>query len=474
MAQPTSHPNHDVPDSTDWLNTPLSGLMSVEQAFRCHVCKDFYDSPMLTSCNHTFCSLCIRRCLAVDGKCPLCRKADQESRLRGNWALREAVDSFKECRASILDFAKRPVSNTTAASPKRRAMEIEDSDYEEAPSPKRTRRSTRSTRSRGAEAATAMSREEIESRGRGDPADDYIPDDGLVACPICQQRMKLEAVDRHIGTGACSGAPQPQSQIQGPILNGASTRGHSSSFLAPSKAKHPQQAKPLEPLPPLNYSMLKDKALRDKLHELHLSTYGNRRTLEQRHKEWVTIWNANCDSAHPKSRAELLRDLDTWERTMNKTPSAYAAQTAPPQVKDKDFDGASWSTNNDSSFKDLIAKARQSKRQAEQKAKETSAEEAARQPPGQPTQPQPQPPQLAEPRRPEQSTPQPAPGSQQLHVRGTDHSQMATMNGGGTNRYNDAIYDFDGQADFALRIPMPGGANPPRYPGPDDWSPPYQ
>ena len=175
MAQPPSDPSYDLPDSTDWMGTPLSGLMSVEQAFRCHVCKDFYNSPMLTSCNHTFCSLCIRRCLAVDGRCPLCRKADQESRLRGNWALREAVDSFKGCRASILDFAKRSASNTTAASPKRRATEIEDSEYEEAPSPKRTRRSTRTTRARGGGATTAMSQEEIQRPAGNDPADDYIP-----------------------------------------------------------------------------------------------------------------------------------------------------------------------------------------------------------------------------------------------------------------------------------------------------------
>lgn len=175
MERLTGDPAYDVPDSTDWLNTPLSGLMPVEQAFRCHVCKDFYNSPMLTSCNHTFCSLCIRRCLSVDGKCPLCRKTDQESRLRGNWALREAVDSFKECRAVILEFARKPPPAATVASPKRKAVEVEDSEYEEEHRPKRSRRTTRLTRARGAEATAAISQEEIYSPERDDPADEYIP-----------------------------------------------------------------------------------------------------------------------------------------------------------------------------------------------------------------------------------------------------------------------------------------------------------
>lgn len=175
MEHLSSEPNYDVPDATDWLNTPLSGLMPVEQAFRCHVCKDFYNSPMLTSCNHTFCSLCIRRCLSLDSKCPLCRKTDQESRLRGNWALREAVDSFKECRAAILEFARKPAPAIAVASPKRKSINTGERGYEEEHTRKRTRRSTRSTRTRSAEATDAMSQEETYSPEREESADEYIP-----------------------------------------------------------------------------------------------------------------------------------------------------------------------------------------------------------------------------------------------------------------------------------------------------------
>ena len=163
----TSRNGHDVPDSTDWLDTPLSALMSVEQAFRCHVCKDFYTSPMLTSCNHTFCSLCIRRCLSVDGKCPLCRANDQESKLRGNWALREAVDAFVNSRPAILEIARtKQASETVPASPKRKAdqleeMDVQVEDKDKANMTKRLRMPTRSSKAKGAEATAAMMREEV-------------------------------------------------------------------------------------------------------------------------------------------------------------------------------------------------------------------------------------------------------------------------------------------------------------------------
>lgn len=141
----------NIPDPTDWKGTPLAGLEQVEQALRCHICKDFYNSPMITSCNHTFCSLCIRRCLLQDGKCPLCRANDQESKLRGNWSLREAVEAFVKSRDQLLRIAKTPAP----ASPKRKASELGGTD-EGIQETKRLRISTRSTRSRDAEATAAM------------------------------------------------------------------------------------------------------------------------------------------------------------------------------------------------------------------------------------------------------------------------------------------------------------------------------
>ena len=165
----------DVPDSTDWLGTPLASLMPVEQAFRCHVCKDFFNSPMMTSCNHTFCSLCIRRSLAVDGKCPLCRASDQESKLRGNWAMREAVDAFTKSRPAIIRFAKNPPVAEPPRSPKRKAPDVQENETN-----KRSRMSTRSSKARAAELTTTMIREADDIIEINDTEDD---EPGKAFCP---------------------------------------------------------------------------------------------------------------------------------------------------------------------------------------------------------------------------------------------------------------------------------------------------
>lgn len=171
MAVPVSRDDgFDVSDPTDWLGTPLSSLMQVEQSLRCHVCKDFFNSPMITSCCHTFCSLCIRRALSTDGKCPLCRATDQESKLRGNWAIREATDAFMASRKAMLDLARQPAA--PAATPPKRKASAAAAGGESAN--KRTRRSTRSSSMRSA-ANTMASTQEESSEPDLEEVDEYVP-----------------------------------------------------------------------------------------------------------------------------------------------------------------------------------------------------------------------------------------------------------------------------------------------------------
>lgn len=181
-----------------------------------------------------------------------------------------------------------------------------------------------------------------------------IVDDGLVACPICQWRMKAEKVYSHIDTD-CPGEPRPQPNLSKPKRFG----------FAEGRPTNSIPSAPPERLPSTNYSILNDTKLRKKLSDQGIPAWGPRLLLEKRHKEWVMIWNANCDSSRPKSKRELLQDLDTWERTqggMASTQSLAATRTA--QIKDKDFDGASWSAEHNDSFSELIARARKSHKKA--------------------------------------------------------------------------------------------------------------
>ncbi|KAF4436407.1 E3 ubiquitin-protein ligase RAD18 [Fusarium austroafricanum] len=371
--------DHDVPDSTDWLSTPLAALAAVESALRCQICKDFYKTPMITTCCHTFCSPCIRRALSNEGKCPLCRASEQELKLRSNWSMEEAVQAFIEARPTTLELARSGNTHKTAL--KRKTVQ-DHHISDDAPDGKRLRTSSRLRNTQSTPSYTSPT-EEDELVEVSEDDDDFQPEpgkhsivegpdipsnkcseDGLVACPVCQSRMKEWQVFAHLET--CTGpTPKPRR---------AAASSSSSRF-----SQQRQQTKAPDRLPAINYSMFKDNALRKKMSDIGISSQGPRALLERRHKEWMTIWNSNCDAAHPRKHHELLHDLDIWERTQGgRAPTTGRSVQNAAIIKDKDFDGAAWAAKHDTSFKDLIANAKrtrlEAKRKAEEAAKESSAE----------------------------------------------------------------------------------------------------
>lgn len=225
-------PSFDIPDSTDWLDTPLSLVAPLESSLRCQVCKDFFDNPVITSCSHTFCSLCIRRCLSSEGKCPVCRSSDQETKLRRNWAVQELVEAFNIARPNVLDLARKARDSgsrgheeeTEEHTSKKRKVELPQVEGEEFV-PEGVR-----TRSRSKKVDDRPEIETVDLVEDSQDEEDYVPgipvpvscvsgklrsndsaEDGLVACPICNRRMKNEAVFVHLDT--CNGDPAPPRQI---------------------------------------------------------------------------------------------------------------------------------------------------------------------------------------------------------------------------------------------------------------------
>ena len=118
-------------------------------------------------------------------------------------------------------------------------------------------------------------------------------------------------------------------------------------------------SKAMERLPQLNYSLLKDNALRKKLSELGIPSGGPKDLLIRRHTEWVNLVNANCDSSKPKTKRELIHELESWDKTQGRQILSNCNGTSSASsVMSKNFDGAAWSNNHDHSFKALIAQAR--------------------------------------------------------------------------------------------------------------------
>lgn len=196
----------DLPDSTDWIATALPAFEPLEAALRCEMCKEFYSNPVITSCSHTFCSICIRRSIAADGKCPSCRTALSSDKLAPNIAVREVVMRFQEARPKALELArvdKEQESRSETGSGKKR--KIKDTDIEDGEDVRQTRsRQTRRSR-RNAGSSDAL----VEIPDSGDDGDeDFLPE-GMAKCPICNEAMKQELVFNHLdvctGQSASSG-----------------------------------------------------------------------------------------------------------------------------------------------------------------------------------------------------------------------------------------------------------------------------
>ena len=115
----------------------------------------------------------------------------------------------------------------------------------------------------------------------------------------------------------------------------------------------------MERLPQLNYSLLKDTALRKKLSELGIPNGGSKDLLTRRHTEWVNLVNSNCDSLKPKTKRELVHELELWDKTQGRQSSNNnngAGSTS--TVMSKSFDGAAWASNHGNDYQTLIAQAR--------------------------------------------------------------------------------------------------------------------
>lgn len=176
----------DLPDSTDWLETPLSLVSPLESSLRCQVCKDFFDNPVITSCSHTFCSLCIRRCLSTEGKCPACRSSDQELKLRRNWAVQELVEAFQNARPSMLELARKAANSRldggyVTGQPAAKKRKVDQEDGPDASGSEWIR--TRSQSRRGNSQAEPVVVDAIED----DQDKEYIP--GTLFTPLKQVRL---------------------------------------------------------------------------------------------------------------------------------------------------------------------------------------------------------------------------------------------------------------------------------------------
>ena len=279
----------DKDDPYYWKHTSLPEVHQLDAQLRCLICKDYFKAPVMTSCCHTFCSRCIRRHISLEQSCPACRQRESESSLRRNPVVEELVQSFFELRPRLLDLAH----SVTSASPQKVL--------------------------------------------KSEPPPPPIPN--TFPCPICDDSFPESEINNHVN--ACLTNPSKRKKqkvinVEHPAFN--------------TKITAPQPAP--SRLPKINYSLINEANLRQKLHEAGLPSHGPKLILQRRYSEWINIYNANLDAARPRSRRDLMHDLDAWERGNNASTNGSS---------NTEIDLDRWEDKHQADFASLTAQARRSK-----------------------------------------------------------------------------------------------------------------
>ncbi|KAI9745580.1 MAG: E3 ubiquitin-protein ligase rad18 [Claussenomyces sp. TS43310] len=255
-----------------------------------------------------------------------------------NWVVEELAEAFQVARSTALEYAR----------PSHKIVRQKRNLAETAPNNDRTDIPRKRTRSSGRINARSYEPVECDAPDEDKADNDSDLEDGFVQCPVCDLRVRLDTINPHLD------------RCMGKARENTSSLGDSALDSGATKQQRPT-SKPRtisERLPEVSYSLIKDNALRKRMADLGISTLGNRTQLEQRHREWLNLWNANCDSTKPRPRTELLQDLQIWERAQGmRSSSRYSLDIGSP-IMSKDFDAAAWASNHGQSFQQLIADAR--------------------------------------------------------------------------------------------------------------------
>lgn len=326
-------------DSGDWKQTTAPYLCDLENVLKCNICKEIYTAPVITGCNHTFCSLCIRRLLQTDTSCPICRTSIQSGMLRKNQAVEDIIEQWVKLRKQLLDTV------TSAASKGElpigdNEQEIDDKDiaHVESSGDSGIRRSKRRKFTPDYSEVPASQ----EGIGKSNP-DEYGE------CPVCGKHMKIKEIET--------------SHIASCLAGSSSLGGSLMPFVKPKSGVDLTKRLPVK-----NYSIMKQAELKKTLLDAGLTATGSRQDMEYRHREWVTLWNANADLKVPESKDKLMKKIQAWEAA-NKAQEKAKAEGNTSEINDiKKIDGVQWKVEHRQEFADLIAIARSNVKKPESRA----------------------------------------------------------------------------------------------------------
>ncbi|ODV86477.1 hypothetical protein CANARDRAFT_185214, partial [[Candida] arabinofermentans NRRL YB-2248] len=321
---------NSITDPSDWLKTEYPNLSGLDSLLRCHICKEIIKAPVLTSCDHIFCSVCIRRSLAGSKKCPLCLEETYESKLRKVLLLDEIAIWFSKNRAHLLEKFQPIIKQRTGSDEEdsQDVIEIESDSNSSSTEPK------------------------------------------LVECPICSDFMTAKElqethIDKCLSREETGDTKQDQTKQKKDTNTGTlssffkKSKPNKSSSSSPApvallNTNHQQQPEAIKRnsrLSSFDPTMTTPK-LKNLLSSMKISIQGTRHQLEMRFKEYINLYNANLDSMSPVADKVLISRLSKWESLSNGKP------TNPNANADKKIESKEWRKKYKSDYDDLIEKAR--------------------------------------------------------------------------------------------------------------------
>jgi len=159
-------------------------------------------------------------------------------------------------------------------------------------------------------------------------------DDDLVRCPICNAKVRYMRLNTHMDNN-CKDPPPAESTSK--TWSKIMARPNNTQQKGKNKKKISDNDEEDYPLPKASYGTLKDKQLKDMLREYGLPVTGDRSLWEQRHQQWVVLYNANLDRSpnNRKTTVHLKKDLKRWEEERPKKKKAVVSDVLGYQITHK-------------------------------------------------------------------------------------------------------------------------------------------
>ncbi|CDK27536.1 unnamed protein product [Kuraishia capsulata CBS 1993] len=353
-------------DPSEWLQTQLPPIYQLDSMLRCHICKDLMKAPVITGCDHCFCSACIRRALSTKAQCPLCQDEQYETQLRKVLLLDETIAWFSKWRSELLEKVKLVQPTETV-------------DMSKTDSSGATSSQSRSVSS-SVPSDKPITQYFYKSRkGEQQKAKAKVSAE-LVECPICSDFMTLEELQgSHIDECLSDPSTEPK-----PTNTPAFSSGF---FTAPSPKQSPRKQQQRMPLvapktykfdmdkphqtqasgyanlsrmPKLDFNSLSTTKLRERLNTWAIPVSGSRRQMERRYNEYMILYNANLDSRNPVPVKVLLNKLWQWDALQNGTPEDTELDAeAKKDSREARMERKRWRKEHRNDYADLIQRARE-------------------------------------------------------------------------------------------------------------------